>query len=93
MRARLNSSSHLSCTFDIHIWILYNGFVEPTAHNGVRLKRRLPVIPQVRNGGVCIALAGNLSRGGDTYYFDIFDCSWSHWLHCEHNVSRAVLAR
>ena len=36
--------------------------------SSVRLKRRLPVIPQVRNGGVCIALAGNFPKGGDTYY-------------------------
>ena len=26
------------------------------------VKRRLPVIPRERNGGVCIALAGNYSR-------------------------------
>lgn len=30
--------------------------------DGVRLKRRLPVIPRVRNGGVCIALAGNFPK-------------------------------
>ena len=30
--------------------------------DGVRLKRRLPVIPRVRNGGVYVALAGNFSQ-------------------------------
>ena len=28
--------------------------------NSVEVKRRLPVIPRERNGGVCTALAGNL---------------------------------
>lgn len=31
------------------------------------IKRRLPVIPRERNGGLYAALAGNLSSGGDTY--------------------------
>lgn len=37
----------------------------PIFVDGVRLKRRLPVIPRVRNGGVYVALAGNFSQGGD----------------------------
>ncbi len=58
--------------------------VEPTVPvefqpfvDGVRLKRRSPAVPRERNGGVCIALAGNFSQGGDTYYFDISDCPWA----------------
>ena len=42
---------------------------------------------------MCIALAGNISNGGDTYYFDIIDRPWGHWFHREHYVSRAIFAR
>ena len=79
MRACFNSSSHISCLFDIYTEVLYNGscgthrprrvsglVAMPFSFvDGVRLKRRLPVIPRVRNGGVYVALAGNFSQGGD----------------------------
>ena len=79
MRAYLNSSSHISCLFDIFIGVIYNGscgthrprrvsglVAMPFSFvDGVRLKRRLPFIPRVRNGGVYVALAGNFSQGGD----------------------------
>ena len=50
--------------------------------DGVRLKRRLPDIPRERNGGVCIALAGNSSQGGDIHNTsrNFLDCLY--WLDC-----------
>ena len=65
--AHHNLGKHSLTSFD-NLCII--DFVEPTVTvefqpfvDGVRLKRRLPVIPRVRNGGVCIALAGNLFLG------------------------------
>lgn len=52
--------------------------------NGVRLKRRLPAIPQVRNGGMCIALREIFPGGGDTYRASksVLDCI-NHFSYCE----------
>ena len=41
--------------------------VETTDFSYRNGKRRLPVIPPERNGGLYTALAGNLLAGGDTY--------------------------
>ena len=44
----------------------YSAWKPPIFHIGT-VKRRLPVIPRERNGGLYAALGGNLSSGGDTY--------------------------
>lgn len=42
---------------------------------GARLKRRLPDIPRERNGGMCIALAGNFLAKG-VLYITLQDVFW-----------------
>ena len=52
----------------------------------VTVKRRLPDIPRERNGGMCIALAGNSSQGGDIHNTSRDFLDYFYWLDCHPGV-------